>query len=322
MGHLASRKLYRLIAIILIVATIMSGCSKKEEVNEDNKFILDYVGTWSEGEIYWYYGGYILDISLIEDGVKFEVTYQQAAPDSRVAYFEKNVKFSEITSNVIRLDFENDGWDNAGTMYLNFTEYMEGYQGIYFKIVNTKYVGDSLPVWGISDTLETEYEDDYLFYRNEDAHEMMEYTMEEYYETYEFYEGESYTPDVPVASEIFANWGVTEQRFRDDCLNITSGDRDNCGINVYDIIEYPNEYVDGYFKHTLFHIDEKGVTDDGYTYYADYSNKMLIYDLRDDIYNPTLSVGNYITTYMCYLGVMTADGTDYACFDMLAVDKH
>lgn len=44
--------------------------------------------------------------------------------------------------------------------------------------------------------------------------------------------------------------------------------------------------------------------------------------MRDDVYSPTISVGDFIQPYLIFDGVRTtSDGVDYLVFNMLAVKK-
>lgn len=70
-------------------------------------------------------------------------------------------------------------------------------------------------------------------------------------------------------------------------------------------------------------VDIKGETTDGYVYYENQflGENLILYDLRDDVYSPTISEEDDIIPYMIFVGIQTANGTDYLCFDMISVDK-
>ena len=73
-------------------------------------------------------------------------------------------------------------------------------------------------------------------------------------------------------------------------------------------------------------MDKKGLSSDGYTIYYYYpmfnfENYIILFDMRDDINSPTIKQGDSIYAYMIFEGVQTLDGIDYACFDLISVDK-
>lgn len=132
-----------------------------------------YIGIWAEDEIGWEYGGLILDINDVIDGsVDLTLSFTQAAPESRVAEFDLSIPLEELNDNVLSASFENDGWDNKGDFTLEFND-----EEITCLISNVEYTGDDLPTWGF-------FDESYSLIKNENAHELMEYTEDEYYELY------------------------------------------------------------------------------------------------------------------------------------------
>lgn len=202
-----------LLALALLMSSSLSGCGKEGLETTETK-TAGYAGTWAEGEIYWLYGGLILDITEKGRNMTIDATYTQAAPDSRVASFSVSVALTEIKDNSLTVEFEDDGWGNAGTLVLEFGE-----SEINCEIKDTHYVGDeAFAIWGVTPG-------QYYLYRNDDAYEMLEYEIEEYYEWLEEceqYLEETTTYDTSIASGILAEAGLTEQQFRDVCAPLTS----------------------------------------------------------------------------------------------------
>ncbi len=193
----------------------------------------EYTGTWAQDEIGWQYGGLILDIAVTVDSLSIEVTYTQSAPSSRVANFIFEVPISSIQENTLEHTFENDGWDNAGTIILTFSS-----DKIVCEVKDTHYVGSNgFPIWGIS-------EGTMSVVPNETAHDALVYEMEDYYnlnpEADPNYEA---TPvyDMTKASGILAAAGLTEHEFKDICTPLG-----NMWVNLYDCIDKELSYINKY----------------------------------------------------------------------------
>ena len=61
-------------------------------------------------------------------------------------------------------------------------------------------------------------------------------------------------------------------------------------------------------------VEEKGLTSDGYNYYSiilddsgntwkDEKKRFVVIDMRDDVYSPNITEGDYITPYMIFVGL-------------------
>ena len=170
-----------------------------------------YVGLWADEAISWLYGGFIMDISISNETMHFMCAYTQSAPGFRVANINTSIALSKIENNIAAVDFEDDGWGNAGTLILEFMDGM-----IDCRIQNVHYVGsDAFAIWGVPD-------DSWLcLFKNDNAFDRLnEYTMEEYYLVYPE-EDPNQQYDTSKASGILAAAGLTEQQFRDICTPIS-----------------------------------------------------------------------------------------------------
>ena len=160
------------------------------------------------------------------------------------------------------------------------------------------------------------------------------------------------TIDTSKASGILANMGLTEEEFRQRCIPLHFG-QSTYGYVEYGgstdaqrilgtrtLREYPKDYIGNiyylaYYKMENFApqyyseaeaVSYKGMSTDGYPTYiitprTSSQDYLLIFDYRDDVYNPTISIGSGIAPYMIFTGIQTLDGIDYLCFNMISVDK-
>lgn len=142
------------------------------------------------------------------------------------------------------------------------------------------------------------------------------------------------TSSPTTASGILANLGMTEAEFRASCQPLKMDLSSNTNIVTSDLREYPNQYIGYHFKFVTtlnnvmsIDINRKGVSDDGYTTYYRFPNQdwqgyLLFFDMRDNIYSPTISVGDDIIPYVIFNGVQTINGIDYITFLLISVDKN
>lgn len=292
----------------------------------DNSKFLSYSGTWAEDEIGWLAGGLILDLSVSDTVMSINGTYVQAAPESRVASIHVNIELSNIQSNYITAEFSDDGWGNAGTLAIQFSsEKLECY------IQDTHYVGNQgFPIWGISEGW-------FSLFRNNEAHDALSYTMDQYYELFpeedpDYYEEQPQTYDTSKASGILAALGVTEDEFRANCTPLQRQEGPSGNVWTYendylmDMLNYPAQYANSWFRFLRFRVEYKNLSSDGYPCYTcEMSNPfpgIRIYDFRDDIYSPTISTGNYLSAYAIFRGIQTDDwGDDYLVFWLISCEK-
>ena len=129
---------------------------------------------------------------------------------------------------------------------------------------------------------------------------------------------------------------MTEEEFRAQCQPISFERYEPpYFLSVPDIVDYPTDYTGNlyYFacgwskngKPQPFKVYQKGTSMDGYTTYLNaYGNTyVLLFDMRDDVYSPTISQGNNIDeAYVIFIGVQTIDGIDYACFQLISLTKY
>ena len=123
---------------------------------------------------------------------------------------------------------------------------------------------------------------------------------------------------------------LTEEEFINSCVPlITYGSTTEVDSDT--LLSYPKDYIGNHYyfdQGSSFYkisIQGKDSTVDGYPiYYAKPNNRhdVIIIDMRDDVYSPTISVGDFIQPYLIFDGVRTtSDGVDYLVFNMLAVKK-
>ena len=148
--------------------------------NETITALDDYNGTWAEESIGWVYGGLILDLAIADGTIELELSYTQGAPASRIASFTHTASTEEIKGNQLSFTFDDDGWGNLGNVVLDFSK-----ETINCSISDVKFYGSDYSDWGF-------YDGKYTLYKNNNAHNAMGYTMDEYYQ--KFPENEPETP--------------------------------------------------------------------------------------------------------------------------------
>ena len=302
-----------------------------ETDNEELKAMLEelskvdfssYIGTWAENGLCWDGGGLTLDVTVENDKMILACALTQAAPASRVAEIQKEINLADIVDSSVEIPYDNDSWGNSGKLKITFAE-----NAITCEF--SDIVTDDLAQWGF-------YEAMYSLIKNDNAHELLTYTQEEYDAKYgEPEEPQQPTYDTSKASGILAQLGMTEEAFRASCQLLNNASSDDVRV-TQELLDYPSQYIGQHFtfghysneKPSLdyMEVSSKGTSTDGYTtytYYPGYSfeDYIKIFDMRDDIYAPTISDGDDIYPYMIFIGVQTINGTDYLCFQLISVDK-
>lgn len=251
-----------------------------------------------------------------------------AAPISGEAEIDISVPLADIQDNRIEADFDNDGWGNAGTLRITFDD-----DQIICKISDVHYIGeDGAPIGGATETTS-------VLVRMDSAHELLEYSLDNYYEMFPDENPDNWGEDgsetmepgydTSRASGVLAGIGMTEDEFRVSCTPLqyasTSGklyffDSDSLSA----IRDYPAEYTGQCFRFPRFPVKDKGVSDDGYPYYtvSDRTGPLLLFDFRDDVYSPTISEGDNIDAYVIFSSVqLNGLGQDVLCFLLISCDK-
>ena len=177
-----------------MITRITAQTTETEATGNEVSRYSSYEGTWAEEGIGWEYGGLILDITENSNAIIVDVAFTQGAPSSRVSNFSISLPTSEIHNEQFEAVFENDGWDNSGTIVLHFSE-----DTIFCTIKDTKHIYDGLSgIWGI-------YEGDYLLTKQADAHNKLSYTMDEYYEMYPENNPDNWEDDTAVTIDELKN---------------------------------------------------------------------------------------------------------------------
>ena len=304
-----------------------------------DEFTVDRIlGIWAVDDISWQYGGLLAALYDFEDEILVEVVYVQGAPNSREAYCSQYVERSAFENGSVSFDFDDDGWENSGTVTLTYQENTET-----LKCEFSNVVCHGGPVWGFWDSV-------HELVRDEEAYTKLYYNEEDYYEEFPEENPDNWTEAIPVndtskASGILAELGLNEIEFRSLCQPLANSSNSEI-ISATELRDYPSNYLgqfyyysseygngfggnesgNDYYEPFPFVVGGKGVSLDGFTIYYGYSEydwipDMVLFDLRDDIYSPTISVGDDIYPYMIFSGVQTIDGTDYVCFNLISVDK-
>lgn len=273
-----------------------------------------YAGIWASGDVGWIGGGQILDITVSGNTMTATFEHIASAPTSQLAEVSVSVPLSSISNGTVSTTFDNDNWGHSGTIALTFTQ-----SGIVCDIKDVEG-GEPYLTWGVSEAT-------YLLIRDSGAHEKMIYDMDVYYEMFpEDSPQQTPTSNSTTASGILADLGMRSiEDFKFDCtpLNI---------MDLRTIREHPGDYTNRHFTMSyLVQVTDKGTTADGYTAYEivqensalleNYIPPMLLFDYRDDVYSPTISVGDYITPYMIFTGMQTIDGIDILGFALVTADK-
>lgn len=242
MIKIAKRWLAAVLALSLCV-----GCGTTNAPNESVEEtvelfdIASYNGTWATDDIGWVYGGLVLDISVLENDVLFDLTNYGSAPFSRIASTSADVLPSEITENSITFHFDEDGWGNSGTVVLTFLE-----NQVCVEVQNL--TADPNAMWGF-------YEGEYFLSPNSTAYDTLYYEMDDYYAMFpEFAPQPEPTPtyDTSRASGILASKGMTEQDFKNSCIPLSRNGAVDKKTTAYyvdedDLLRYPNNYIGQHF---------------------------------------------------------------------------
>jgi hypothetical protein len=302
------------------VSTEFTQPTQSTVPNEDTFDLSPFAGIWSEEGFGWLYGGMMLEISPQNEHFSITIYYYQGAPTSRRADVCIEITDSDIIDGTFSASFE-DSWCNTGTMTIQFES-----DRIVCQITNMNNSEDAM--WGMSDGW-------FSLYPNQNAFESLNYTMEEYYAEFPEYDSGNQEPTYTTskASDILAGMGISEEDFRLHCQPLKRDIASNDSLIINDLRDYPAMYTNELFtfvdtlnKPLSVRVSAKGVSSDGYTTYIIYPNQewqgnILLFDMRDDIYYPTISIGDHIYPYMIYTGIQTINGYDYVCFLLISVDK-
>ncbi|MBR5157295.1 MAG: hypothetical protein IKW59_05970 [Clostridia bacterium] len=282
----------RMFAIFMVITMLLlAGCGNKNSDSKSSNDYSTYAGAWISDEA-------SMDITYNNNDIINLSFFLPNHDGSRIASINLSVLIASIVDNSVTMAFE-DSWRTSGTVILTFKK-----DNIIFEIKNITPSGD---MWGV-------YEGVFEFSRDDSQNSIEE--------------EESYIPaptyDMSKASGILASLGMTEEEFRESCQKLGGGStsQNPNPIHTRDLQDYPSKYVGQHFYDSGFEVTTKGVSNDGYTTYKNYQCEMLLFDMRDDIYSPTISQGDYLqTTYMIYTGVQTLNGIDFACFRLIAIDR-
>lgn len=315
------KKIYKkgvVIFLSVILATVCCSCkdSKKTETSNDEEIqnqnmqeetvqidYAEYVGNWVGEEA-------SMEITSSNPEVLSLFFSFPNESGTRVASIEQSILVSSIENNSVTVAF-TDSWGSSGMSVLTFGE-----DSITYELKNVVYGGG---LWSVSEGV-------YNFKRDDSPEE--EWQPANPYESTPTY-------DMSKASGILASKGMTEEEFRASCQPLTEYDHGCTWLGQ--LHDYPSQYIGQHYvicfqnsttkmyDVTNRRVISKGVSNDGYTTYKlnSVNNKMKIhiFDLRDDVYSPTISQDDFITPYMIFNGVQTINGIDYICFSMISVDK-
>lgn len=325
----APKNIIVLFVLALSILVCLSGCGSSESKIDWHS----YVGTWGESEISGITGGMYLDFAVLEgdegESAEIYLCLVQAAPASRSSEVYCDFLLKEMRENSYSGEFE-DSWGNSGELVLTFNE------DTIECVIKDNMKHDSSAMWGM-------YPGTYTLFRNDDIYELLDYDIDEYYEMFPDEAPEGYgkpTHDTSKASGILASLGMTEEQFRASCKPLSINGHDKEITTAKELREYPGNYMGQHFyisgdflgtPDTTYSphwvtVNSKGMSADGYPTYIDYPNfdfyePILIFDMRDDIYAPTISEDDGIYPYLIFNGVQTINGTDYVCFLLISADK-
>ncbi len=293
--------------------------------------ITPYFGTWATSGSCYEYGGTILTVSSANGDLCFDLSHVQGAPGCRVVSLQASLPLENVQVSSFTWTINDDGWGNTAEIFLDF------YDGtISLDIYNVMPMSDLPYAWGLSNA-------SYLLMRDDDVYEAMEGTCEDVIE-----EGFNARPDdfqieeqhdMSKASGILASLGMSEEEFRANCTPLSPYKWiDNEILVLTSLREYPAQYIgQSFYTTSKYNVDlttgeriplylevwSKGTSSDGYTFYEIHTEDeyLLLFDLRDDIYAPTISKGDNIYPYMIFNEMQTISGIDYLCFSLISVDK-
>lgn len=315
------------------IKILQQGISETD--NEELKTMLEelskvdyssYMGTWAENGLCWDGGGLTLDVTVENDKMTLACALTQAAPASRVAEIQKEINITDIVDSSVEIPYDDDSWGNSGKLKITFAE-----NAITCEF--SDIVTDNLAQWGF-------YESMYSLIKNDNAHELLIYTPEEYDAKYGEPEPQQPTYDTSKASGILASLGMTEEEFRNNCYpmqrvtglgSITTGDTffkgEKYTIQDFDMLnrmsDFPTDYENSSYK-IVFDVEDKAFNSEGLACYeGELSNtSIVVYDRRDNTKSPNISINDEICAYCVFTGCYTfSNGQDYLAFVLISVDK-
>ncbi len=371
----------RIIALLLtvVLAFGLTACKSADDKNPSASQITStqgvsqeqgfekYIGTWSESDISFEKGGFILDINVENNSMKLDFQYSSWVPNSYVAELNENINLSNIEDNVLIIAYDEDGWGNSGAVEVVFGD---SYIMLDFKNI----VYNDMANWGFN-------EGTYKLIKNDQAHAIIAQGEKEYYENSTPVETPP-TYDMTKASGILASLGMTEQEFRNSCQALNHSkyhyhlDEKTTVpyVEIVDLQRNPNAYIGQHFVFAknpfeelpckychgedLTRIPQKECShqdifgnraklhDDGLYYYMqDNLNKLVpyelsgrdrftnaygesvitgvsydifyVYDVRDDIYSPTITKDSKVVAYMIFDGITS---NNMLQFSMISCD--
>ena len=234
-------------------STEASSAAEATSVTEDSSptskstSLKSYIGTWASEDIGWEYGGMIMDVECTDKTITVILSYTQGAPMSRIAEIIIEEELSNIRDGILVAELLEDSWGNKATIQIQFIE------PDIIRCYIVDVVHEETAMWGF-------YEGTYELYKNDTAHENMNYTMDDYFQIHsEEKPTEPPVYDTSKASGILAQAGLTEQEFRNICTYIGSRYHEN---NTY-VYAMGREYYNQ-------HPEEAKRIDDYTLYWYDY----------------------------------------------------
>lgn len=256
---------------------------------------------------------YILEIIKNEDDtISFYLRYFEHGDLGHIADILESVEHEDINGNKLSFNFDSDGYSHSGTVNMTFNS-----DNISVKIGNVK--GSANSEWGF-------VEDSFTLEENPLAYEGLPSEFESTQES-----------NLSKASEILKKMGLSVDEFKQSCHYISNNesnyvyDSNTATVHIErpdytykQLRQYPADYANLCCFDDNLYVCSKDKSSDGYTVYkvkdkSSYEGDIILFDKRDDIYSPTISIDDAIVPYMMFKGVQTLGGIDYVCFDLIAI---
>ena len=273
-------------------------------------------GIWAEESVGLGEGGMIMEFNADEHTIIIKLSHAFSVDSMLNASTRIEFDVSSIEDTLLESDF-TDSYGNTGRVSISLAE------KDVVQCTISEFVGAYKAYWGLFGGV-------YTLYRNDHAYDNMNRT-----------DGDNTpiaTEPLPAnnnitASDILADRNMTEESFRASCKELVAARViiHSSGKIVYPenyfglLRENPNQYVGEHYvireeNEFDFHCDIKDIDSNGYIYYCDTDEDVIIVDLRDDPLSPNILEGENITPYVIFTGVELLNGTDYLVFAMISFD--
>ena len=199
MSSTGSTKIEELLKEVIALQLQEAPASNNTPDDNDAGDVFDYSvyeGTWAQEGIGWEYGGLLMDVEVSDDTISIDCIFTQGAPSSRIAEIAVDIKKDDVENNAVECAYDDDGWGSCGKLNIQFND-----NSIKCSFSDIKQLGTEIPAWGF-------YEDTYTLIKNNEAHDSLIYSMDDYYELYPEENPDNWEPQLPYGTYIYNSNGL------------------------------------------------------------------------------------------------------------------